>query len=331
MRAAYIHHPGPIENIQVGELPDPRPRPGQVVVRVRAASVNPIDTYIRSGAVAMDLPRPYVVGCDLAGIVEEVGEGVEDLQAGDRVWGSNQGVLGRQGTFAEFAAVERQWLYRTPPEITDEQAAATALVGLTAQLGLAEHARLSPGETLLVSGGSGAVGSTVIQLARAQGARVLATTSGTQKARYCRELGADSVIDYTQQDVGGELVRLAPDGVDVWWETSRNPQLETAVESLAQGGRLVLMAGRDARPAFPVGPFYAKCCSAHGFVMFLASAESQQRAAEEINRRCASGELQVRIDRVASLAETAQLHHLQHGHTVLGEQPVRGKLVVRMG
>ena len=155
MKAARIERTGPPEVIRCGDLPDPVAGPGQVLVRVRAGAVNPIDTYIRAGAVAMPLPLPFVVGCDLAGEVIAVGPGTDGLQAGDRVWGSNQGLLGRQGCFSELAAVEARWLYRTPAGVSDRDAAAGALVGITAHLGLVTHARLSAGETIFVNGGSG--------------------------------------------------------------------------------------------------------------------------------------------------------------------------------
>ena len=158
MKAAYIDNPGPPENIIVGDLPTPEPTGNQVLVRVAAAALNPVDTYIRSGAIKMPLPKPFVVGCDLAGVVERVGPHVRRFIPGDRVWGSNQGLLGRQGTFAEYAAVEEDWLYATPDGVSDEAAAACALVGITAHLGLVRDAKLKSGETLFVNGGTGGVG-----------------------------------------------------------------------------------------------------------------------------------------------------------------------------
>ena len=145
MRAAFIERTGPPDVIRVGDRPDPRPGPDDVLVRVRAAAVNPIDTYVRGGAVAMPLPLPFVVGCDLAGDVVAVGEAVAGFAVGDRVWGSNQGLLGRQGTCAEFAAVNARWLYPTPADVSDRDAAAAALVGITAHLGLVTHAGLQAG------------------------------------------------------------------------------------------------------------------------------------------------------------------------------------------
>ena len=114
MKAAYIESTGSPELIQYGDLPKPSPKPGEVLVRVGAVAVNPIDLYIRSGMVAMDLPKPFIPGCDFAGVVDAVGPGVTKFKPGDRVWGSNQGLLGRQGTFAEFCCVDQWWAYPTP-------------------------------------------------------------------------------------------------------------------------------------------------------------------------------------------------------------------------
>ena len=114
MHAAFINETGAPEVIQYGELPTPEPGAGQVLVKVAAVSVNPIDTYIRSGVVDIGPAFPYVVGCDLAGTVEQVGPGATKFQVGDRVWGSNQSLFGRQGSFAEYSAVEERWLYPTP-------------------------------------------------------------------------------------------------------------------------------------------------------------------------------------------------------------------------
>ena len=331
MRAAYISQTGPPENIIVGELPDPKPTGSQVLVRVTAASVNPIDTYVRSGVAAPpNLPRPFILGSDLAGVVETVGPDATHYQVGDRVWGANQGVLGRQGTFAELAAVDERWLYPTPDRVTDEQAAAIALVGITAYLGLVDEAKLDAGEIVLVNGGSGAVGSTVIQMAKALGANVIATTNGAEKAEYCRSLGADHVLDHQQDDIPNRVGEIAPDGAHLWWETSRNVNLDTAIACVGCRGRIILMAGRNARAELPVGAFYSKCCRILGFVMFHAAPESQRRAAERINQWMSSGVLKPKIDRVATLEETAELHRLQEQNTIDTAGVIRGKLVVKI-
>src|SRR6516165_10547965 len=169
MKAAFYDTTGGPEVIQYGEHPRPTPQQGEVLVRVGAAALNPIDTYIRAGAVQMPLPKPFIPGCDLAGTVEAVGPGVRRFRPGDRVWGSNQGLLGRQGTFAEYASVAEEWLYPTPAGVSDPEAAAAALTGITAHLGLFRCARLQGGETIFVNGGTGGVGAMVVQEAKAVG------------------------------------------------------------------------------------------------------------------------------------------------------------------
>ncbi|MEX0585602.1 MAG: NADPH:quinone reductase, partial [Pirellulales bacterium] len=316
MKAAYIEQTGPASNIRYSELPQPTPTGSQVLVKIGAVAVNPVDTYIRAGAIKFELPMPFVVGCDLAGTVDAVGPAAKTLKKGQRVWGSNQGLLGRQGTFAEYAAVDEQWLYPTPEGVSDADAAAGALVGITAHLGLFRDAKLKAGEIVFVNGGTGGVGSTVVQMARAVGARAIATCGSDEKCAAARELGAALAINYKMQDVMAEVKKFAPQGVNVFWETLRQPDFERSVEMLAQRGRMVLMAGRDARPIFPVGPFYVKGCSLHGFVMFMATPEEQARAAADINRWLAEGKFRPRIDRVMPLSATARAHELQEGSTV---------------
>lgn len=329
MKAAFIQHPGPPSQIQYGELPDPVCGPGQVLVRVAAVAVNPIDTYIRGGAKYWELPAPFIIGCDVAGSVQEVGSGVTEFRVGDRVWGSNQGLVGRQGTFAELCAIDAAWLYPTPSGVRDEDVAASALVGITAHLGLFRQAKLTSTDTLFVRGGTGGVGSMVVQMAKAVGARVIATAGGAEKVQRCRELGADVVLDYTQGDLAEKISEVAPEGVDVFWETLREPDFDLAVAAMAERGRMVLMAGRDARPQFPVGPFYVKDCSLHGFVMFKATAEEQRGCARDMNHWFASQKIRALIDRVMPLSEAAEAHRLQEEQTLAHRGSLTGKLVLK--
>lgn len=330
MRAAYVTQPGPAETLQVGELPTPTPAGGECLVRVTVAAVNPIDTYVRGGLVGMELPSPYVPGCDLAGVVEAVGPGVTRFRPGDRVWGSNQGLLGRQGTLAEYATVDEAWLYPTPDGVTDEVAAAGALVGITAHLGLVREASLQPGETILVVGGAGGVGSAVVQIAKAIGARVFATAGGEAKAAAAQEAGADEVIDYHAEPITDGVQRVAPEGVNAWWETRREPDFDQTVACLAERGRMVLMAGRDARPEFPVGPFYVKGCRLVSFAMFKATPDEQRPAAEDLNRWLVSGAYKPRIAREFPLEEAAQAHALQEAATIERATELLGKILVRV-
>jgi NADPH2:quinone reductase len=328
MKAAFIETPGPPENIRYGDLPEPKLGDSQVLVRVKAVALNPLDTYIRSGMVKMDLPLPYIVGCDLAGQIERVGSKVTRFKPGDRVWGSNQGVLGRQGTFSELASVDENYLYNTPSDVSDDDGAAIAVVGLTARMGLT-RAQLKNGETLFVNGGSGGVGSTVIQMAKVLGAKVIATAGSDEKLAACRKLGADVAINYKTEKVGEALKNVAPGGVNVWWETTREPDFDTAVNALALRGRIVLMAGRDARPPFPVGPFYTRDGALHGFVMFMAPPEEQRAAANDINRWLSEGKLKPKIDLVMPLSEAAMAHRVQEENTIGKKGTLSGKIILK--
>ncbi|MDP6445079.1 MAG: NADPH:quinone reductase [Pirellulaceae bacterium] len=328
MHAAYIESTGPAENIKYGELPDPQPSGSQVLVQVGAVAVNPVDTYIRNGANYWDLPNPFIVGCDLAGVVVDRGPEAKRFQVGDRVWGTNQGLMGRQGTFAELCAVDEDWLYPTPAGVGDEDAAACALVGVTAHLGLFQCAQLKSGESLFVQGGAGGVGSMVLQMGRAVGARVIATAGSDEKVAACEALGAVGV-HYRTDNVAAAVAEFAPDGVDVFWETQREPDFDAIVGGLADRGRIVLMAGREARPEFPVGPFYVKGCSLHGFVMFKQSPDELRRCADDINRWLAAGELQARIGCRLSLSEAAQAHRLQEDNTLAKAGTLMGKIVLK--
>ncbi len=329
MKAAYINEPGPPENIIVGELPTPAPTGNQVLVRVAAAALNPVDTYIRAGTIQMPLPRPFIVGCDLAGVVEKLGRDARRFQVGTRVWGSNQGLLGRQGTFAEYAAVGEDWLYPMPDGVNDDAAAACALVGITAHLGLVRDAKLQAGETLFVNGGTGGVGSMVVQMSKALGARVITTAGSDEKVRACWELGADAAINYKTEDVAARVKEFAPGGVNVWWETLREPNFDTTVTLLAPRGRMILMAGRDARPQFPVGPFYVKGCHLYGFAMFNATPDEQRAAANDINRWLVEGKIKPQIDRVMPLDQAAAAHRLQEENTIGRAGTLAGKIVIR--
>lgn len=329
MKAAYIEQTGPPEVIQYGDLPDPQPKPNQILIRVKAVAINPIDTYVRSGMVKMELPKPFIVGADFAGEVVAVGDRVTRFKSGDRVWGSNQGLLGRQGTHAELAAIDEDLAYPTPANVSDEQAAAIALVGITSWLGLVPRAQLKGGETLFVNGGSGGVGSTVVQMAKALGARVITTAGSDEKVKLCRELGADVAINYKTEDVDAAIRQAAPNGLNVWWETLREPDFDRSVSMLTLGGRMIVMAGRDARPQFPVGPFYVKDCSLFGFAMFNAKPALQAEGAAQIEQWMSAGKLKARIDRVVPLAQAAESHRIQEESTVGKSGALSGKIVLK--
>lgn len=329
MKAAYLETTGGPDVLQFGDLPTPSPGEGEVLVRVKAAALNPIDLYIRAGTVAMPLPRPFIPGCDLAGTVEAVGPRVSRFKVGDRVWGSNQGLLGRQGTSAEFCCVHEDWLYPIPPSVSEQAAAAAALTGITAHLGLFRGCQLQAGETVFVQGGTGGVGSMVVQMAKAVNAKVFTTVGSSEKASLVKGWGADGVFNYKTDDLGTALKQATQgQGVQVWYETQREPDLVRIVELMAQRGRIVLIAGRQARPVFPVGPFYVKGLTLHGFAMFNATASEQRRCAEDINRWLAEGKLRPVIGKVFALSEAAAAHRYLEENTLHGAGTLVGKVLL---
>ena len=329
MKAAYLESTGKPDVIRYGDLPSPEPKQGEVRVKVAAVALNPVDTYIRSGAVAMPLPKPFIPGCDLAGTVEKIGPGAKRFKVGDQVWGSNQGLLGRQGTFAEYACVNEDFLYPLPDGVAEVDAAAVALVGITAHLGLFERAKLRAGETVFVNGGTGGVGAMVVQMARAIGAKALTTAGTDAKAKVARELGAEAVINYKTEDVAARVKELTGGkGVHVWYETLREPDYDRMVELMAPRGRMVVIAGRQARPTFPHGPFYVKGLSLLGFAMFNVAAEEQRPCSEDINRWLKEKKLRPLIGRRMRLSEAAAAHRLQEENTLQGAGTLTGKIVL---
>jgi NADPH2:quinone reductase len=328
MQAAFIEQTGPPEVIKVAALPRPEPGPGQVLVRVHAVALNPIDLYIRSGLVAAPLRFPYIIGSDVAGTVEQVGPGCTRYQVGDRVWGSNQGLLGRQGAAAEYAAIDEGWLYPTPALLPDADAAAMALVGITAHLGLFQFGRLKAGESVYVPGGTGGVGSMVVQMAKAAGARVATSAGSPERVEFCSRSGADLALDYKTDDVASALREFAPEGVDLWFETQREPDLEVSIPLLRKNGRMILIAGRAARPTLPLGAFYPRNCSIFGFAMFNASPEEQQKCAVDMVRWIEEGILNPVVGRAFPLAAAVDAVRLLEEKSMKGVGSLIGKVVI---
>ena len=329
MKAAFLESPGAPDVIRLGELPTPTPRQGEILVRVKAAALNPIDVYIRAGAIAMTLPKPFITGTDVAGTVEATGPGVRRFKVGDRVWGSNQGLLGRQGTCAEFVCASEEWFYPTPAGVEDVQAAAVALVSITAHIGLFRCAHLQAGETVFVHGGTGGVGSMVVQMAKAVGAQAITTVGSAEKAVLCRRWGAVLVLSYKTDDVPARVLEFTQNkGVNIWYETQREPDFVKTIPLLARRGRMIVMAGRQAQPTFPVGPFYVKDLSLHGFAMFNATADEQRACADEINQWLAAKKLQIVIGKTFPIAESAAAHRFLEENTLHKAGTLTGKVVI---
>jgi len=327
MKAAYIEKTGPPESIKYGDLPKPVPAASQVLVKVIAVALDPVDTYIRSGAYAIDLDFPFIVGRDMVGVVEAVGANVHRFTPGARVWCNNQGYHGRQGTFAEYIVTDESLLYVLPQSVDEQQAVAVLHSATTASIGLIREAQLRQGESVFVNGGAGNVGSAVVQIAANMGARVIVTAGNAADLEYCRELGAERAVNYKTDDVTKAIREFAANGIDVYWDTTTNPDFDRAVPLLAHRGRIILMAGLNARPPFPVGAFYTKDCSMRGFAITNATVDELQICADSITHWLAKGKLAARVARVMPLAETAAAHCLfEDGQR--GSIKLSGKIVL---
>lgn len=309
MRAAFIDQLGPAENIRFGELPVPVPGATDVLVRVAAVAVDPVDTFIRSGAYRTPTPFPFVIGRDLAGTVAAADPAATGFTLGDRVWCNSMGHAGRQGAAAEFVAVPADRLYRLPDGVDPDAAVAVAHPAATAYLALHTHAGLRAGETVFIAGGGGHVGGAATVLAVRAGARVVASAAAAD-LDYCRSLGADVALDYRDPDLAARLRDAAPVGVDVHLDTSGRHDLLLATEVLAPRGRIVIMSGIHARPQLPAGPLYTRGGRILGFAISNATAAELTAAAARINQLLAGGVLAPRGLRVLPLAAAAEAHHL---------------------
>lgn len=329
MQAAYITKHGPADSIIVGEIPTPTPGPHDILVAVSHSALNPIDLYIRAGTIAAPLPNPFVPHADFAGTVSATGNQVTRFKVGDKVWGSNQGMLGKQGTAAEFASIHEDWAYPLPSSVSPAEAAAVALTGITAHLGLFRKGELKQGETVFVNGGTGGVGSMVVQMAKAFGCKVITTVGSDAKARQCSDWGADLVLNYKKDNIAEKIKAFTnTQGVDLWYETQRDPSFEMILPLMKMRGRVVVIAGRAAKPALPFGMFYTRDLSIRGFAMFNATPDEQRQAAFDINRWLSSGQLHALIGATLPLAQTAQAHKLLEENTLQGAGTLAGKVVV---
>ncbi|MFF8593595.1 NADPH:quinone reductase [Streptomyces sp. NPDC015220] len=304
MRAAYIEQLGPPDLIRWGELPAPVPGPGEVLVDVLATAVDPVDAFVRSGVFRTPLTFPFVIGRDLVGTVAAPGAG---FAVGETVWCDSLGHDGRQGAAAERAAVPADRLYRLPPGVPPEDAVAVLHPAATAHLALFAHGGLRPGETVLVGGAAGNVGSALVEFAVRAGARVLATAAPHDHA-HVRALGAAEVVDYRASGLAGRLAALAPAGVDVHVDTSGHNDLRTAVALLAHRGRIVLMSGARDEPVLPAGPLYMKDGSVRGFAISHATVAELAGAADAVNEALAAGGLRPRAVEHRAMSEAAEIH-----------------------
>jgi len=243
MKAIRVHEFGPPEVMRIEEVPEPSPGTGQVLVRIRAAGVNPVEAYIRSGAYARHPALPYTPGNDAAGIVEALGDGVPGVAAGDRVYTSETVT----GAYAELALCDAARVHPLPGGVSYAQGAAVGVPCATAWRALFQRARAVPGETILVHGASGGVGSSAVQIAKAAGLRVFGTAGTTEGIALVLREGAHAVFDHRSAGHMEEAVAVTGGrGFDVILEMLANVNLARDLKALAMGGRVVVIGSRGA-------------------------------------------------------------------------------------
>ena len=324
MKAMLLRSHGGPENLRLEDVPTPAPKAGEVLVRIHAASVNPIDLKIRTG-LPVGPQLPAILGCDFSGVVEQVGEGVTSFRVGDEVYGCAGGVRGLGGTLAEFMVCDPVLLALKPRSLSHREAAALPLVSITAWQ-LIDRPALTQGESVLVYGATGGVGHVALQMARARKARVCAVVSNQEKAELARSLGANDVILYPEEAPEMYIQRLTQgQGFDVVIDTVGGANLDKAFQAAATQGRVSACA---ARSTHDLSPLHAKALSLHVVFMLLPMLTGKARSAhghilKEVTALCDAGQLRpVLHDARFDLAQASQ------AHAVLEAGEATGKVVV---
>lgn len=301
MKAMRAHQFGGPAELRFEDAPDPKAESGQLLIRVRAAGINPTDIMRLSGRFPQPFPLPYIPGIDVAGEVEAVGTAVTGFKKGDKVMGWAVG-----GGYAEKACLVAAEAAPLPPSLSFAEGAAIPIPFYTAYHALHARARLKSGETVLISAGAGGVGVAAIQLAKAAGARVITTVGSEEKAERTRALGADHVINYRTEDFAAEVQRLTGGkGVEVVIESVAADNLAKDFAVVAPGGRIVLIGtgtGKPPEATFNVGTAIRKDATLHAMVVFNARALVPEMA-DALTRLFVAGTIRAVVSRTYPLAE----------------------------
>lgn len=315
MRAMVVRAFGGPEQLELAEMPVPSPGPGEVLVRVRAASVNPVDYKIRRSGAWARVPMPAIIGYDAAGVVEAVGDGVTQLVRGDEVFYCAR-IFGRQGTMAEFHVEDAAIVTKKPASLSFEEAASLPLAAMTAYDAIVTFFQTKPGDTVLVQAGAGGVGAFAVQLAKASGARVIAT-GRRENGDFIRQLGADEVIDYRTHKFEDEVNRLTDGrGVDAAYDTVGGDIVSRSIDCVRHYGKIATIVRVDG--------------SINGMQMrnqtlyfgFMERTAAKISALKTLAER---GQIRPVID------STLPLERLADAHRKLEGGGMRGKLVITIG
>ncbi|MDT6921473.1 zinc-dependent alcohol dehydrogenase family protein [Pseudomonas atacamensis] len=300
MKAMILKSFGGPDSFELSDVPKPVPQAGQVLVRVHATSINPLDYQVRRGDYPDLVPLPAITGHDVSGVVEAVGPGVSAFAPGDEVWYTPQ-IFDGQGSYAEYHVAAESIIARKPAALSHLEAASLSLVGGTVWEALTVRAVLRVGESILIHGGAGGVGHVAIQVAKAMGARVF-TTVREANADFVRSLGADVVIDYTQEDYVEAIMReTAGHGVDVVFDTIGGDTLSRSADALAQLGRVVSIV--DIVQPQNLVQAWGKNASYH----FVFTRQNRGKL-DELSALVERGQLRPHVGAVYSLADIPLAH-----------------------
>jgi len=304
MQAIRVHEFGGPEVLRLEEVEEPRAGAGQVLVRVAAAGVNPVDTYIRAGAHAVRPALPYTPGLDAAGVVEAVGVGVTRVSVGERVY--TAGSL--TGTYAELTLCGEAQVWRLPDRVSFAQGAGVFTPYATAYRALFQKARAVPGETVFVHGASGGVGVAAVQLARAHGLKVIGTGGTEEGRRLAAEEGAHHVLDHRAADYLERLAALTGGrGPDVILEMLANVNLDKDLNAVGRGGRVVVVGSRGRVEINPRAAV-TRDASIHAMSLFNASPQELASIQAALYAGLEAGTLRPHVGRELPLAEAARAH-----------------------
>jgi NADPH:quinone reductase-like Zn-dependent oxidoreductase len=313
MKAIAINEFGGPEKLELMDLPAPEPQEGEILIRVRAAGVNPVDWKIRDGLLKDRLPHrfPLILGWDAAGVVERVASAKTGFAARDHVYAYCRKPVVQAGTYAEYVTIPATSAAPKPRTMSFEEAATVPLAALTAYQCLFDAARLQAGETALIHAAAGGVGGFAVQLAKERGSIVLGTASATNHA-YLRRLGVDKPIDYTARDFRESVRQSQKEGVDVIFDCAGGDTLERSVDVLKKGGRLVSIVD-------PAGIKKLKDAGINAFYVFV---EPHQDELRELTRLIEAGRLRTLI------AATFPVEQASKAHEMSKARHVRGKMVL---
>jgi NADPH:quinone reductase len=317
MKAIRVQHTGGPEVMQLADVPVPQPKLAEALIKINMAGVNSIDVQFRDGR--LRTPLPFIPGQEGAGVVTALGPQTRAVKVGDRVAWS-----GTLGSYAEYVAAPEEHLVPIPSSITDEQAAAAMMHGLTAHYLVNDAHKLKAGETALIHAAAGGVGLLLVQMARAVGARVIGTVSSEEKAELARAAGADEVIVFTRQDFESEVQRLTGGkGVDVVYDGVGKDTFEKNLNVMRPRGMLVLY-GMSSGPVPPVDPaklsekgslYMARTTLAH----FTATREELLARSSALFHMIADGKLKLLIAKKYTLAEAPRAHHDLESRKITGK------------